>query len=164
MKKKLLALIMALVMLLPLALAACSDDGKDDNGGDPTVDTRFPSDPNFDALTGFNSTDKSQWGEAKAHDPSVIEDNGTYYVFSTDNDGGYGYQVRKSTDLIHWDWVGFAIENCGTSTADAKSIYEEGNGALQEVYELLVEDPEWGRTSTGSYDPNGTWTLWAPTW
>ena len=115
MKKKLLALIMALVMLLPLALAACSDDGKDDNGGDPTVDTRFPSDPNFDALTGFTSTDKSQWGEAKAHDPSVIEDNGTYYVFSTDNDGGYGYQVRKSTDLIHRDWVGFAIENCGTS-------------------------------------------------
>lgn len=163
MKKKLLALIMALVMLLPLALAACSDDGKDDNGGDPNIDTRFPSDPNFDALTGFTSTDKSQWGEAKAHDPSVIEDNGTYYVFSTDNDGGYGYQVRKSTDLIHWDWVGFAIENCGTSEADAAKRYQtDKNGGLQEVYNVISQDPNWGTAGGGQNRAAATWTLWAP--
>ena len=169
MKRKILSLLLGLIMLLPLCLAACSGGQNEDPNDNPPIvtpgdpdDGLYPSDPNFDALSGFDSTDTSRWGEAKAHDPSVIEADGKFYVFSTDNDGGYGYQVRTSDDLIHWSFVGFAIENCGTSVSDAKSTYEAGNGGLQEVYEILVEDSEWGRTSSGSYDPNGSWPLWAP--
>ena len=142
MKRKILSLLLGLIMLLPLCLAACSGGQNEDPNDNPPIvtpgdpdDGLYPSDPNFDALSGFDSTDTSRWGEAKAHDPSVIEADGKFYVFSTDNDGGYGYQVRTSDDLIHWSFVGFAIENCGTSVSDAKSTYEAGNGGLQDQME-----------------------------
>ena len=157
MKKKILCLLMGLIMLLPLCLAACSDNGGSGgdggDGGDNSSETGlYPSDPDFDTLSGFDSSNPSDWSEAKAHDPSVIEDDGTFYVFSTDNEGTFGYQIRKSEDLIHWEWVGNAIENCGTATT-AQALYEAGNGGLQEVYDVISEDSRWD---------DSCWTLWAP--
>ncbi len=158
MKKKLLSLLLALMMLLPLALAACSQDDNtekdpdgDGSGTEQPSDGLYPSNPNFDTLSGFESSDPTSWGEAKAHDPSIIEEDGVFYVFSTDNEGTYGYQVRKSEDLIHWEWVGNAIENCGTATT-AATLYNSGKGGLQQVYDVLKTDDLWGQT----------WTLWAP--
>lgn len=146
------------MMLLPLALAACSQDDNtekdpdgDGSGTEQPSDGLYPSNPNFDTLSGFESSDPTSWGEAKAHDPSIIEEDGVFYVFSTDNEGTYGYQVRKSEDLIHWEWVGNAIENCGTAST-ASSVYASGKGGLQQVYNVLKTDSLWG----------STWTLWAP--
>lgn len=146
------------MMLLPLALAACSQDDNtekdpdgDGSGTEQPSDGLYPSNPNFDTLSGFESSDPTSWGEAKAHDPSIIEEDGVFYVFSTDNEGTYGYQVRKSEDLIHWEWVGNAIENCGTEST-ASSVYASGKGGLQQVYNILSADKLWA----------STWTLWAP--
>jgi|SRR5579871_606341 len=36
------------------------------------------------------------------HDPAIIRDRGSYYVFST----GKGIPIRRSRDLIHWEFVG----------------------------------------------------------
>lgn len=164
------------MMLLPLALAACSQDDntekdpdeggsgteqpEDGSGTEQPSDGLYPSNPNFDTLSGFESSDPTSWGEAKAHDPSVIEADGVFYVFSTDNEGTYGYQVRKSEDLIHWEWVGNAIEDCGTAST-ASSLYAGGNGGLQQVYNVISQDSNW--STKGAGDNKGTtWTLWAP--
>jgi arabinan endo-1,5-alpha-L-arabinosidase len=41
-------------------------------------------------------------GDLRAHDPSLIKADGTYYVFST----GGGLQIRTSTDLVNWQYAG----------------------------------------------------------
>lgn len=67
--------------------------------------------------------DKSQWGELNTHDPSIIKDKDTYYVFSTDASYGdihkRGVQIRKSKDLITWEYVGAAFEDYEKDCAQA---------------------------------------------
>lgn len=112
----------------------------------------YPSDPDLPALTGYGESNGSRTGIANVHDPVIVEAEGAYYVFSTDNMGpDFGYQVRKSDDMIHWEYVGVAIEGHGNA-ATASELYKAGNGALQEVYDVLSKDSNWGNT----------WTLWAP--
>ncbi|WNS46961.1 arabinan endo-1,5-alpha-L-arabinosidase [Paenibacillus sp. MMS20-IR301] len=54
-----------------------------------------------------------EWGVHNAHDPGIIKTDDGYYVFSTDvRVGGElipGVMVRKSPDLIHWQWVQYAL-------------------------------------------------------
>ena len=154
MKKKLLCLLMALVMLLPLCLAACEGDtGNNGNEGENNNNNNGNTEQEdvFDDLTGFSSTDPKDWGQAKAHDPVVIESNGEFYTFSTDNSGTFGYQVRKSADLIHWEWVGNAIPNSG-SESDPSGVYTAGTAELMEVYNLLKSNSRWANN----------YVLWAP--
>lgn len=54
------------------------------------------------------------------HDPSVIKHDGVYYMYSTDvgePDGIYrpGIHVRRSADLINWEWCGRALEDIPAS-------------------------------------------------
>lgn len=112
----------------------------------------YPSNPDLPALSGYGQSNGSRTGIANVHDPVVVEAEGAYYVFSTDNMGpSFGYQVRKSDDLIHWEYVGVAIEGHGNGST-AQGLYEAGNGALQEVYDVLSKDSNW----------DNVWTLWAP--
>lgn len=163
------------MMLLPLALAACSQDDNtekdpdgDGSGTEQPSDGLYPSNPNFDTLSGFESSDPTSWGEAKAHDLSIIEEDGVFYVFSTDNEGTYGYQVRKSEDLIHWEWVGNAIPNSG-SESDPSGVYTAGTAELMEVYNLLKSNllfannyvlwaPDITEAADGGYWLYGCWT------
>ena len=39
--------------------------------------------------------------EPRTHDPSMIREGNTYYVFNT----GRGIQEKRSTDLIHWEYL-----------------------------------------------------------
>lgn len=41
-------------------------------------------------------------GDLAAHDPALIKEGSTYYVFST----GGGIQIRTSTDLVTWKYAG----------------------------------------------------------
>jgi arabinan endo-1,5-alpha-L-arabinosidase len=48
-------------------------------------------------------------GDFRVHDPSMIRQGGTYYVFSTGEEYGLNQgniQIRKSTDLVNWELVG----------------------------------------------------------
>ena len=61
-------------------------------------------------------SDHNQWGSHNVHDPSVIKVNGEYYMFTTDvaygdNLDKVGIQVRKSSDLVHWQFIGWAFDN-----------------------------------------------------
>ena len=68
--------------------------------------------------------DSSLWGELNTHDPAIFkDDDGTYYVFSTDASYGdihkLGVQVRKSFDLITWQYVGAAFDDFENECAEA---------------------------------------------
>ncbi|MBB3108761.1 arabinan endo-1,5-alpha-L-arabinosidase [Paenibacillus phyllosphaerae] len=83
---------------------------------------------NYKRLLADTSLDLEErnWGIYNTHDPSIFKDGDLYYVFSTDTVAGDmqgftfrgGIQVRRSSDLIHWDWVGYAMDGV---PADAKS-------------------------------------------
>lgn len=59
-------------------------------------------------------------GDLRAHDPSMVKEGATYYVFST----GGGLQVRTSTDLVHWQYEGpvFADIPAWISTAVGSAV------------------------------------------
>ena len=131
-------------------------NGEEDGYVDLAVLSAYPEDPHFTPLEeggnryyGGGNTNEGT-NDANVHDPVVLEVNGKFYCFSTDNAGDYGYQVRESDDLIHWEYVGTAIRNCGNAES-APGLYERGGGALREVYELLAESPDFD-----------CYTLWAP--
>lgn len=86
---------------------------------------------------GFDEKNPTTWGALNTHDPALFQDDdGTYYVFSTDasigNQWKGGIQVRKSNDLINWttlkepalgewdkdqlDWVGFTESGIAPSS------------------------------------------------
>ena len=133
------------------------------------IDAEYPSDPGFDSrsLVYWNTLNPEMWNLDCAHDPVIVEDNGTFYVFGTDNYGPFGYQIRKSTDLINWEYVGVAIPEFGDSnTVLAKG--EAGESPLQEVYDYLAESskfdcatlwaPEVYPAADGGYWLYGSWT------
>ena len=53
--------------------------------------------------------DPAGWGILNAHDPSLIEADGFFYAFSTGNNGQDLYQIRRSPDLVRWEYVGQAF-------------------------------------------------------
>lgn len=66
-------------------------------------------DPCFAPLLTKDDAPKSEWGIFGAHDPSMIYADGAYYVFSTGTYGQNYYQIRKSEDLIRWEYIGQAF-------------------------------------------------------
>ena len=105
-----------------------------------SVRAAYPADPEFDAFFSgtydqMMATDPSDWGTVNAHDPSMIEVDGVYYVFSTGNNGQPGYQIRRSEDLIHWEYAGQAFSS---TTKDLKEVYS----ALESVYGKEVSNTE----------------------
>lgn len=117
-----------------------------------TVASAYPERVRFSALN-FGSTGSTGAGEVNAHDPSIIEVDGTYYTFGTDNYGRYGYTIRSSTDLINWEYVGVAIEGYNENgSAPSNSNVPTQNNELYPIYELISAVDDW----------DNSWTLWAP--
>ena len=72
-------------------------------------------------------------GDVRVHDPSMIKQDGAYYVFATGDEGGLNHgtiQIRRSTDLTNWKLVGT----------------------------IFPSIPEWIGKELGGVPPN----LWAP--
>ena len=99
----------------------------------------FPSDPCFDALNTDLKAPTARWGVFGAHDPSLFEEEGRFFAYSTGTFGENAYQIRTSRDLIHWQFVKQAFPH------GLQSI----RPAVSQVLELL------GRRSKNE-------TLWAP--
>jgi len=67
--------------------------------------------------------DPAGWGARHAHDPTVVLDDGTYYMFSTDavangEDIPSGVHIRTSTDLVDWTYAGTALDGVPAAAAD----------------------------------------------
>lgn len=122
---------------------------------------KYPKNPRFNKLQ-MRSPDYATWQEGCAHDPSLLEWEGRYYVYSTDTFGApAGYQIRVSDDLMHWEYAGsaFALEG-------AAPFYKKGEGKgkygnLQAAFDWCVTDQrEVGYGICTRTD--GTMSFWAP--
>ncbi|TDN39341.1 arabinan endo-1,5-alpha-L-arabinosidase [Hymenobacter sp. UV11] len=116
-------------LLLALLLGASSCK-KEDTAATPTpTPTPVPTPTPTPAAFDINSiTDTyanvaalsfyAQWGPYNVHDPAVIKaDDGYYYMYSTDVGYGIsdavltpGLQMRRSKDLVQWEFVGWALK------------------------------------------------------
>src|SRR5688500_1577788 len=109
-----------------LALTACGGGGGGGTGTVTPVDTTpTPTNPNpvQTALT---------FGNASVHDPSIVRDGSTYYVF------GSHLAAAKTTDLMNW-----------TKIADTVN---DANPLFTKVTTELSAALTWAQTTT----------LWAP--
>ena len=161
MKKFLCVALSSLLCVSALALAAC---GEEEQPPAPSEETPpestavvYPSDPIFSSL----AEDRSTKAQYKAHDPVIVEAKdefgSIFYAFSTDNDGGYGVQVRKSYNAAIWEQLDPAIEGYTAKMSDdsVKQMFRSASTSfhLYDVYRWISRGADWG---------NGCWTLWAP--
>ncbi|HEX8504280.1 MAG TPA: arabinan endo-1,5-alpha-L-arabinosidase [Hymenobacter sp.] len=120
MKKTVLHLpLSGLFVLLLLGLASCQKDAP------PAfqVPTATPP-PAFD-INSINDTyadvaplaRAAGWGPYNVHDPAVLKVDDYYYMYSTDVGYGIadaaltpGLQVRRSKDLVQWEFVGWVFQ------------------------------------------------------
>ena len=111
-------------MIFLLLIFSCSDDPEEE-GPDPTPPAPIPF--NIDditdtylPLTSFDQ--RAKWGPYNTHDPSIIRDGDYYYCYSTDAAYGItvrlGIQIRRSKDLVEWEFLGFAFDALPKQGAD----------------------------------------------
>ncbi|WP_062317298.1 arabinan endo-1,5-alpha-L-arabinosidase [Demequina maris] len=87
------------------------------------------------------------WGARNAHDPTAVRDeDGVYWLFSTDADASgplraAGAQIRRSTDLVSWEYVGCALD--GVPAAAHEHAGAEGLWAPDVVRVDTVDGHEW---------------------
>lgn len=120
MTKKFLRSIFILSILF--ALLSCASNS---NAGNKPGKLVFPKRPSETVKMLYNTAamkTPSMWGSMNVHDPSIIKDGNMYYVFSTDvavgNPPTKGVQIRKSKDLIKWDYVGQALNDVPKEAAE----------------------------------------------
>ncbi|NOY96774.1 MAG: arabinan endo-1,5-alpha-L-arabinosidase [Chlorobi bacterium] len=77
------------------------------------------------------------WGPYNVHDPSIMYDGGYFYSYSTDV--AYrqqllrtGAQIRKSRNLIDWEFIGWAFN--GTPSQAANYINQNGGTPFESVW------------------------------
>lgn len=129
-----------LVVTFGLMLISCSkeddriindreDVEKPEDTGDleeqPFEFSRFPD--HYSHISSYEN--RSQWGGYNVHDPAIINDGEYYYCYSTDasygNVIGPGIQMRRSKDLINWQFLGLAFNGLPQKGA---SFIRQNNG------------------------------------
>ncbi len=88
-----------------------------------------------------NITDYKKWGVYNVHDPSCIKAGEYFYLYSTDaiywphravskSDTIHigNIQVRRSTDLVHWEFLGWAFDSIPHDAVE--SVKKSSDGKL----------------------------------
>ena len=83
-----------------------------------------------------------EWGTYNVHDPAIKKFGDDYYIYSTDaifaenaeiarekNVPLGNIQIRKSKDLVHWEFVGWAFPEIPQEAVEWVHANNEGNGA-----------------------------------
>jgi arabinan endo-1,5-alpha-L-arabinosidase len=98
---------------------------------------------------------EERWTIHNVHDPALIKDGDTYYVFSTDAKVGGeptgGIQIRKSKDLIEWQWVGHAFEQIPEEAfawTGAKGLWAPDVTKYGDTYYLYYSASQFGRNQS----------------
>lgn len=129
---KLLLIFEALILVL--CVSSCT--GK--RYGITRVANPWPDD--YSAVS--DMTEWQKWGTYNVHDPAVIRVGDTYYMYSTDaiyrenhrkaRESGVplGYiQMRSSRDLVHWDFLGWALAEIPSEAVEWVRTHANGHGA-----------------------------------
>lgn len=166
-------------VLLAACLSAC---------GRPAVFSPRPS-PNpweddYRSVAGMENYKK--WGTYNVHDPSCKKFGDYYYMYSTDaiyaehreeagkTDVPHGFlQVRRSEDLIHWEFAGWAFPEIPAEAVEWVRQHSGGKGAVNiwapyiirhnDTYRLYFCVSAFGRKTSciglaESASPEGPWT------
>jgi arabinan endo-1,5-alpha-L-arabinosidase len=117
----LLSLYSVIIVLLFMGMSCKKGDG---GGSSPPVTPPPPPPPPpafdinsiSDTYAGIAPfTYYNQWSVYNVHDPSIKKFGNYYYCFSTDVGYGItvrsGIQIRKSSDLVEWTFVGWVFDN-----------------------------------------------------
>ena len=82
----------------------------------------------------------SKWSVYNVHDPSIIKEGEWYYCYNTDVAYGaaprVGIMVRKSKDLVDWQYVGWAIN--GLPTLAVQYITSNGATPVQGLWAPFI--------------------------
>ncbi|MDX8045194.1 family 43 glycosylhydrolase [Gracilibacillus sp. S3-1-1] len=100
--------------------------------------------------------DETMWTTNNVHDPAIIKDGDWYYVFSTDAQVGgefkAGIQIRKSNDLMNWQWVGRAFPNGVPEEAKkwtgAKGLWAPEVVKYGDTYYMYYAASQFGKTQS----------------
>jgi len=116
---------MSAQMVFLLLTFSCSDDPEEDVPSNPTPPAPIPFNiddiaDTYPTLTSFDL--RAKWGPYNTHDPSIIREGDYYYCYSTDAAYGItvppGIQIRRSKDLVAWEFLGFAFDALPKQGAD----------------------------------------------
>lgn len=119
--------LVAVLIFASIGLVGCKEDEPEFKPTTPTpsgCDTCSTEiDCNINDLTdtygSIASGPPSNWAHYNSHDPSILKVGDTYYSYGTDVAYGRsvvfgqtaGHQIRKSTDLVCWQYVGTAFNS-----------------------------------------------------
>lgn len=131
---------LSLVIGAGFSFSSCSKGGSPAAGRDSSVVTPPPA---FD-INSIKDTyadvapyaDYQLWGSYNVHDPSIKKFGDTYYCYSTDVGYGTsvpaGIQIRKSKDLVQWQFVGWVFN--GVPAMGAQYITSSGGTPFQALW------------------------------
>lgn len=109
---------------------SCGNDSvdPDNNGGEEAETEQFYPD---DYRPWADFSEREHWGPYNVHDPSCIDDGEWTYCFSTDAVYGgsdrAGIQLRRSKDLVNWEFVGWAFEGIPDEAFEYVAGHNEDN-------------------------------------
>ena len=173
-----------IVLCILFMIGSCK---KDDGGSTTPVVTPPPPPPppppapfDINSITDTyesvaSPANSSKWSVYNVHDPSIIKEGEWYYCYNTDVAYGaaprVGIMVRKSKDLVDWQYVGWAIN--GLPTLAVQYITSNGATPVQGLWAPFIMKvgqefrlyyslaPTSGRTSCigllTSTSPEGPW-------
>lgn len=120
----------SLLLVLLLGAASCKKEDTTGSGPTPTPPPAPTPPPVAFDINSISDTyasvaalsSSAQWGPYNVHDPAVIKaDDGYYYCYSTDVGYGIsdasltpGLQIRRSKDLVEWQFVGWVFKGLPT--------------------------------------------------
>lgn len=89
---------------------------------------------------------RSSWNLANVHDPSVVKDGDYFYMYQTDasygnaHEAGGHYPVRRSDDLVNWEYMGSVFESAPSWVKDSlNSLRADMDPALPPI-----DNPDYG--------------------
>ncbi|MBN2743789.1 MAG: arabinan endo-1,5-alpha-L-arabinosidase [Marinilabiliaceae bacterium] len=101
--------------------------------------TANPYPDDYSGITPLSN--RHQWGAANVHDPALLKVDSCYYVFSTDayymapgvefnpDSIAAGHiQIRKSNDLINWQFVGWVFDRVPDDAVAHVRQFNDGKG------------------------------------
>lgn len=148
-------------------------------------ETKLPYQDDYTALSGLEN--RNRWGTYNVHDPSCKKFGEYYYAYSTDAIYGNtaenavklgikvgNIQVRRSKNLIDWEFLGWALDSIPTEAVSYVHSLTNGQGATnvwapyilkyKETYRLYFCVSAFGRKTSWlglaeSTSPEGPWKI-----
>lgn len=133
----LIRLLVVVIMLVTGSACHKSSDAVPDDETPPATNPSFDINSITDTYAAVAPfANYAQWGPYNVHDPSMIKSGEYFYCYSTDAAYGTsvrpGIQIRKSKDLIQWQFVGWAFN--ALPAMGANFITQAGGTPFQSLW------------------------------